>query len=67
MLVRIKANQINYAVDILGKRYRSFQTLTSDMSAIIVKAELQIEIMKMMFYNPIAFNKKLRSFFQIMY
>ena len=66
-MVRIKANQINYAVDILGKRYRSFQTLTSDMSAIIVKAELQIEIMKMMFYKPIAFNKKLRSFFQIMY
>ena len=46
MLASIKANQINYAVDISDKCYSSFQTLISNISAIIVKAELQIEIMK---------------------
>ena len=37
------------------------------MFAIMVKAELQIEKMKMMFYNSLAINKKLWSVFPIMY
>lgn len=67
MLASIKANQINYAVDISDKCYSSFQTLIFNMSAIIVKAELQIEIMKMLFNNSLTTNKKVRSVFQIMY
>ena len=67
MLASIKANQINYAVDISDKCNSSFQTLIFNMSAIIVKAELQIEIIKMLFNNSLTTNKKVRSVFQIMY